>query len=210
MRVFISYSTIDKTIAGKIQKILKAHGINSFLAHENIQVSHEWQNVILDEIGKADVFIGLLSKNYQESPWCLQESGIAVFQEITLILLSIDETIPKGFLGKTQSAKIKGTDVTIFDLLPGIIKFNLTIGTNLIINMIGKSKSFRDAESNFKIIIPYLKKLTEKQIKELIKLSVANPQIYKANLCTEEYIPKLLKGNRHLLTKKQLSILEPI
>ena len=101
---FISYQTKDKWVAGKLKKILGEYGIDTFLAHEDINVSEEWRVKILEELTKADIFICILSKNFLQSFWCLQESGIAAFRsDLTVIPISIDGTIPVGFIGNIQS-----------------------------------------------------------------------------------------------------------
>ncbi|PJZ55834.1 toll/interleukin-1 receptor domain-containing protein [Leptospira barantonii] len=208
MKAFISYSTVDKYIAGKIQNILDRFGIESFLAHEDIQVSSEWQTVILNELRKSDLFVALLSREYEASPWCEQEAGIAAFREMTLVFLSLDGTVPKGFVGKTQSAKIKEETLSINDLIPGIIRCNFSVGTNMIVDLIGKSRSFRQAEKNFQMILPYMDQMKKSQIKELLKRSANNRQVYDAGLCKNRYIPSLLKDYRYLLSKRTLAILE--
>jgi hypothetical protein len=59
-QVFISYQTADKSIAGEIKKILEEYNINSFLAHEDLEVSVEWANEILKQINESTLFICLL------------------------------------------------------------------------------------------------------------------------------------------------------
>lgn len=96
---FLSYQTDDKTVAGQVKSVLASVGISAFLAHEDIAVSEEWALGILQEINRADLFIALLSMNYFRSTWCIQESGIAAFrQQMTVIPLSLDGTIPQGFI----------------------------------------------------------------------------------------------------------------
>lgn len=73
------------------------------MAHEDIEVSEEWRIAILKEIRKAEIFIPILSAQYFESVWCVQESGIAAFRKMAIIPLAIDATKPKGFFGHIQS-----------------------------------------------------------------------------------------------------------
>jgi len=67
MYAFISYQSADKVIAGKVKNLLAGVGIPAFMAHEDINVSEEWRLKILEEIGKADLFVSLWSKNYGSS-----------------------------------------------------------------------------------------------------------------------------------------------
>ncbi len=180
---FISYQTADRFVAGKLKNILETIGIDSFLAHEDIEVSKEWQASILKEMAKANIFICILSKDYFKSVWCAQESGIAAFRDdLTIIPLSIDGTIPQGFFANIQSTKVDPEQILIETLLPGLVKHDFKQATDEIIKLIGGSRSFRGAEHNFKLILPYQDKLNDDQIKTLLKLSDENGQIWCAAL----------------------------
>ena len=211
MYIFISYQTADKHVAGEIQNILEAVGIESFLAHEDIEVSVEWRGKILEEIGKANVFISLLSEGYYSSSWCVQESGIAAYRKnMTEIPLSIDGRIPEGFAGNIQSTRIDPEHVSLIDLLPGLIRHDFELGTNLIIEIIGRSGSFRNAEANYSLILPYLENLSEEQIKVLLEKIRANGQIHHAGQCAKEFIPPLLENYGHLLEPEDLKYLKEV
>lgn len=207
--VFLNYQTNDKQVAGKLRNLLSGARIKAFLAHEDIAVSEEWRLKLLEEIAKADVFICLLSNNYFQSPWCVQESGIAAFRNgVTIIALSLDGTISQGFISHIQSVKVNPDFMTIRDLIPGFLKHDSSTGIRLMIELIGRSESFRGAEGNFQMILPHIPKMTDEQIKLLLEQSAANKQVAHANLCAREYIPPLLKSHGHLLDEKTRSYLE--
>ncbi len=211
MYAFISYQTEDKIVAGKIQNILTKVGLSAFMAHEDINVSEEWRLKILQEIGKADLFISLWSKNYNDSLWCIQESGIAAFRtEMTTIPLSIDGSIPQGFAGNIQSTKIDSDKLALDDLLPGIMKANFEYGIELIFNYIETSRTYRSAEANFERLVPYIDLLTPKQGKKILEISINNNQIHGARLCESEYLPPIMKKHGHLLDKKNYEFLTQI
>jgi hypothetical protein len=44
--IFVSYSNSDKDLAGKITSLLRANGFDTFLAHENIEISDVWRTEI--------------------------------------------------------------------------------------------------------------------------------------------------------------------
>jgi len=207
---FISYQTSDKAVAGQLKEVLASFGINSFLAHEDIEVSAEWRIKILEELKKADLCVCLLSQSYYSSPWCIQESGIAAFRDgMTIIPLSIDGSVPQGFISYIQSTKIDDK-VSLNHLLPGLVKHNAKQATNEVIKIIGSSKSFRGAEANFQLILPYISLLTDEQIMTLLEVSAKNNQVHHAGLCATEYIPPLLKSHGHLLSTEKRELLEEI
>jgi hypothetical protein len=66
---------------------------------------------------RADIFVPILSARYYESVWCVQESGIAAFRNITFIPLAIEGRIPQGF-----STRIDPEKPPLEPLLAGIAK----------------------------------------------------------------------------------------
>jgi hypothetical protein len=207
---FISYQARDRIIAGSIKQLLEGVGINAFLAHEDIDVSSEWQERILEEISKSSLFICLISANYLTSPWCMQEVGMAILKNITVIPLSLDGAIPLGFIAKYQATRIDVERPQIKDLIPGLLKHDKFDGLNIIIELIGASGSFRMAESNFELLLPYIDDLTEVQIRTLFKHIRTNNQIHHATLCASTYIPSVLRQHRDLIIDDDFIFLRDI
>lgn len=208
---FLSYQTADKAVAGQLKEILSGIGISAFLAHEDITVSEEWRLKILEQIGRAKIFIALLSKHYFLSPWCVQESGIAVFRgDMTVVPLSLDGTLPQGFMSAFQSVKVDPEDISVSDLAPGFMKHDFALGVQLLIDQIGRSGGYRSAEANFHMILPHLPRMSDEQIKELLERAAANEQVHHASLCASEYLPPLLKSHGRILKRSTLSFLRKI
>ncbi len=61
MQAFISYQTEDRFVAGKICTLLGEFGVNTFMAHDNIEVSEEWRLEILKQLEEYSVFVAVLS-----------------------------------------------------------------------------------------------------------------------------------------------------
>lgn len=76
IKVFISYSTDDKIMAGDLKRGLELLGFSCFLAHEDIPAG-EWRNQIDDSFERVEVFLPLLTNSAKNSAWLHQESGIA-------------------------------------------------------------------------------------------------------------------------------------
>ena len=208
---FVSYQTADKRVAGRLKSVLAEIEIDSFLAHEDITVSEEWRLKILEEIGKTDIFICILSENYFKSAWCVQESGIAAFRaKLPVIPLSIDGTIPQGFIGHLQSVKVAQESITVDDLLPAFLKHNFSKGIEILTEQVRQSASFRGAEADFQKVLPHIPRMTDEQIKLLLEYAADNYQAHHASLCAHEYIPPLLKSHGHLLSRKTRSFLKKV
>jgi hypothetical protein len=199
MYAFLSYQTADKHVAGEIRALLDELPIKSFLAHEDIEVSEEWRQKILEEIRKADLFIPILSANYYASEWCVQESGMAALMELTIIPFSIDGTIPKGFIAHIQSTKVEPGKVALKSVFHGLAKKDVAFVINTILQIIKKSCTFRDAEADFAMILPFLDKATDEQVRTLLQISAENGQVLHARQVAREFLPPLMANHSHLL-----------
>jgi len=105
IRAFLSYSTKDKDLAGRIQRNLAYYGIKAFLAHEDIRPSSKWQRTILSNLQRCEVFIPVLTKRFARSAWTDQEAGFAMCRRVPIIPVAVD-AIPYGFLNAYQAAKL--------------------------------------------------------------------------------------------------------
>lgn len=75
---FLSYSHQDRQLAGLIKGTLNYYGFDTFLAHEDLQPSVEWQEIILINLKECLVFLPLLTDSFIKSDWTDQETGIAI------------------------------------------------------------------------------------------------------------------------------------
>ena len=201
MYAFISYQTGERAIAGRLKELLATFGVRSFLAHEDIEVSEEWRLEIIAELGKADLFIPLLSKAYMQSVWCVQESGIAAYMEgVTIIPLSLDGTIPPGFIGHVQSKKVDPKNVTMADLLPGLAKHDIRGVIANLTESLTRSRSFRGAETDFQQLLPFLGKATVEEKVAIVEAAAGNGQVLHAGLVARDYLPPIFRAVRRQLS----------
>lgn len=189
-KAFISYSNLDKEIAGRIKAVLRNYAIESFMAHDDIEVSQVWMSRILSEVQDCGIFICLLSKNFLSSHFCLQETGIASsITGLCVVPLSIDGTTPPGFLNKFQSAKISSESISIDDMVPAFLERSQAFGIDIALLALENSGAYRVAETRAQRVIPYLDRMTLDQTKRLINSCRTNSQIYDASLCANTFFP---------------------
>jgi TIR domain-containing protein len=209
MRAFLSYQTADRHVAAEVRAFLDELGISAFMAHNDIQVSHEWQEVILAELARTDLFIAILSKNYYASHYCLQESGIAIFRKIVIMPLSTDGSIPPGFMAHLQSRRIEAGKVSHAVLFAGIAKYDCTFAVDRIINRLGASRSYASAEANFAMLNPYIEEASEKQIVDVLMTARNNSQVAYSFGCRPT-LCELLGSHGRLLKKEDRSYLDNV
>ena len=199
MLAFMSYQTEDRAIAALVSRLLGGLGIQAFMAHEHIEVSMQWREEILHQLGLADLFVPILSRHYYASIWCAQESGIAAFRQITVIPLSTDGSIPQGALNHIQSTRIDANAPAFTSLLPGLALRHVGFLISALIQIIAQSGNYRSAEANFQLILPYLAHATDQQKVDLLNVSQANNQVSNAGLCATQYLPPLMASHGRFL-----------
>lgn len=213
LRIFLSYSTEDKNLAGNIKKNLERYGLEVFLAHEDIEPSSEWQDEIVRNLKSCDIFMPIISKNFRNSDWTDQETGMAFIEGKVIIPLRT-ELVPYGFIGKYQALKLDLESIK--DSCQRIIQ---TISkndplkeklTDCIISSFVRSYSFSDANEKA-LMLKELKQFTEDQANEIIRGFIVNDQIsgaYDAKPVVEEIFSNYTKFVKPLLKKKFKEIIK--
>ncbi|MCA1378881.1 MULTISPECIES: toll/interleukin-1 receptor domain-containing protein [unclassified Bradyrhizobium] len=200
MKAFLSYTTANKAVAGKVKTLLETLGVECFLAHEDIQVSEEWRLTLLSELAQRDLFVSILSSDYFSSVWCAQESGIAAADpHMTIVPVSLDGTVPAGFFNHVQSIKIDGGNPQLSSFTNGLFRCDQTFTIDALIALLGKSRSYRSAEYHFSLLQPFVKSATDAQVAEVLRVSTVNDQVCHASECATKYLPPLLESHGHLL-----------
>lgn len=183
---FISYSSKEKVIGGKFKSYLENFcGYETFIAHDDIPGSTIWEEEIIQAIKNADFFIPLISKDFKESPFTDQETGIAVCLNKKIIPVKLDELNPYGFIEKYQALHYKGN---INKLALTIAQIGLIYepqssyhqkALNSIVHAFCKSSSFEIANATIQILCK-CNDLSSRQLKLIVKAVKNNSQIKNA------------------------------
>lgn len=112
VRVFLSHLSRHRQLVGDVSTWLNSYGIESFVAHDTIEPSKEWQAVIEAGLAECDAMIVFLHAGFKESTWCDQEVGWALGRHIPLLPLNFDQN-PHGFMGKFQALPCTRTGQTL-------------------------------------------------------------------------------------------------
>lgn len=213
IRIFISYSVLDKIVAGEIKKAFSGVGFASFLAHEDIRPSAEWVDVILDNLSSSDIFVPLITKHFRESDWTAQESGYALSKDMLIIPVSVNNYFPYGFISKFQALKLdpdhahreskKIIDTILEKGKECHFKYRLT---NTIIKTFEESNSFENAGGNVSRLLIF-DDFDDDQINRIFKAVIDNGQI-QASWSARSHLISLLKKYKGKINKEILGHLE--
>lgn len=206
---FISHSHVDRTFARQAKEVLGRAGIDAFVAHDDLRTSEEWQRRIRDELRRCQLFVPLLSKSFLRSRWTLQEVGfIAARPRVKIAPLSLDETIPCGFLSHLQSGRISSDGITRKLLVEPLARhFPRTILPYLI-RVAGEAGSFRSAEREMRPLVPLFRLLTVAEAQALAEAVICNGQVWAARQCRDEYLPEFIRVQGSNLNDETLRALQ--
>lgn len=179
MKIFLSYSDLDKEIAGQIKHALEDYGLEIFLAHEDIEPLAEWVNTIRAELEACDVFVPILTENFNKSYWTGQETGIAIAHNKLIVPLKVTVD-PHGFISHLQALKmdIDGIASSCYKLTEVIASKPIfgDLFRDALIKKFGGSSSFKNAAHNTELLLLF-KEYTLRQVTDIISHTIENKQI---------------------------------
>lgn len=89
------------------------YGVSSFVAHDDIEPTSEWQAEIESALATCDGLLALLHPGFQESKWTDQEVGFALGRQLFIVPVRFGVD-PYGFIGRFQA--MDGTGRSAQDL----------------------------------------------------------------------------------------------
>jgi nucleoside 2-deoxyribosyltransferase len=102
LRLFVSHLAAERAYAGELQENLFRYGISSFVAHNDIEPTSEWQVQIETALATCDALVALLHDKFHASNWTDQEIGFAMGRGVPTFAVRLGET-PYGFIGRFQA-----------------------------------------------------------------------------------------------------------
>ena len=188
--------------------MLSEVGIDSFLAHDDLEVSDHWRERIL-ELKRCDIFVPLLSERFLSSMWAPQEAGFIISRpNVTIAPLSIDGTMPFGFMSQWQARRIPEGGISrelLVEPLAHRIPRMILPG---LIRIAGTAGDFRSAEAKMRPLVALFPNFAPEEAQALAEASVENGQIWSASLCRREYLPELVRTQGANIAPATLRALE--
>lgn len=197
MKIFLSYSSLDRSLAGQVKSELEKYGLEVFLAHEDIEPLAEWANTIFAELKACDIFLPILTENFDESDWTDQETGIAFAFGKLIIPLKFTNN-PHGFISRIQALPMDINKIPAScDKVVKLIASKPAVGDsfrNALIIKFGSSRDWSEAASNANRICSF-ENYTPQQLTEIIRLAITNNQIY-GSFSAKRELQRFIQYNR--------------
>jgi hypothetical protein len=106
-RLFISHTSAHRAEVGAIAAELNRFAFSCFVAHDQIEPSREWQDVIERALRSCDVLLAYVTPDFAASNWTDQEVGWALGRELVILPLKVGADDPYGFFGAYQALPIR-------------------------------------------------------------------------------------------------------
>lgn len=101
-RLFISHSAKQRQEVGELKRELRHYGTNAFVAHDDINPTDAWRDVIEIALRTCEAMTAYLTPDFHPSKWADQEIGAGLARSLLIIPIRKGET-PYGFIGKYQA-----------------------------------------------------------------------------------------------------------
>ena len=96
--VFISYSTVAKSIADAVCAGLEAAGLRCWIAPRDIRPGEDWPSAFVSAITASRLMVLIFSQSSNTSPEVPKEVNLALGAKVSVIPFKIDDVIPHGAL----------------------------------------------------------------------------------------------------------------
>lgn len=172
LRVFVSHKSSVKGETGKLQERLKEFGVCCFVAHNDIEATKQWQDVIFQALATMDAFLAIITHDYHCSTWTDQEVGYAIASGVPIVSAKMGAD-PLGFIGRYQAVSCNWDDAHM-KIVP--VLFSVPKMIDSFIYAVGKCPDFNTGLMLSRML-ESLKGLTDRQIEQLIESYNENRQI---------------------------------
>jgi len=102
LRVFFSHPAAHSQYVSQVGGSIALYGVEPFIAHDAIEPSAEWVNVIESALADCDALVAFLFPETPRSHWCEQEIGWTLGRKRPVLPLSFGVN-PYGLLAKYQA-----------------------------------------------------------------------------------------------------------
>jgi hypothetical protein len=207
---FLSHSHEDRKLASALKTEFSRYGIDTFIAHEDLAPSVEWEKHILQMLKKCKVFFALITENFVRSDWTDQETGFALAHGKAIVPLSTGIT-PYGFIGRFQAQKIREPlSEACWNVVRALTKHS-KIGRAVRLGAIDRfleSHSFESANT-FAPNLAELEPFSHDELTRIVKGSIQNSQIY-GGFRARDVVRKLIREQAQLVDAKLTKTFEKL
>jgi hypothetical protein len=182
-RLFLSHLSSFKVKASQLQSVLLDYGISSFVAHEDIEPTKEWQEEIEKALFSMDALAAILIPDFEKSDWTDQEIGVAIGRDVLVIPMRRGKD-PYGFIGKYQGLQSSGKTIgTVSEELYKIIANHPKAKDKMASNIVDQIILSNDSEDAVKKLnlLRVVEALPEKHLEKVRDNTINNLHLHDSD-----------------------------
>jgi TIR domain len=101
-RLFMSHVHDDKALVSAVKSHLSRYGVDSFVAHEDIEPTKQWVTEIETALDTCHALAAFLTRTFHESKWTDQELGYCLHRRVLIVPIKLGVD-PYGFVARYQA-----------------------------------------------------------------------------------------------------------
>jgi hypothetical protein len=186
--LFVSHTHTHAALAGKMRTYFKPWRIDAFVAHEDIDPTRQWEQVIEAALGSCHALAALITPDFVPSKWCDQEVGYCLARKVPIVPVKLDADDPHGFIAKFQAVTPRRADDAawaadaIFRALARHPALRALMAGPVVYRF-AASRSFDGARANFALLQEVSASAWTRELVETAeRAAVDNSQIANANV----------------------------
>ena len=208
VRVVVCCSAKDMDYGIQIKEMLATFEMGSFVAHDGVDLPEKVIKRLINGLDKLDVFIPVLSDNFKHSDYCSQELGAAYFKNILIIPLSLDGTVPYGFISGYRSPRVDKSNIYLDYILKLVSDYFPSANIyGKLTAMLKKAPDFSSVEYVMRNLKPHFDELGDEEVNNVVESSIENSYIHASDLCRRDYLPKFVEINKDRIGKDKMELL---
>jgi len=143
-RLFASHVATHKKMVTEVKNALLEYGIDTFVAHQDIEPAKEWATEIEVALDTCNAAAAFLTEDFHASNWTDQEIGYCLHRKVVTIPVCLGQ-MPYGFMSRYQGLPCIGKtaiqiakdifevlmtrDTTAQQLIPALVEKFVTSGS---------------------------------------------------------------------------------
>lgn len=191
-RLFISHRSEYKIEVSEIKDKLESFGIDAFVAHEDIQVSIQWRDAIVQSLKTMHCLLAYITDNFSENDWCCQEVGFACVSGSRIIPLRVQNKNPGGFLGFYQAANVSKLNANEIcdEVISKVIENDHDTYIQSLLYALNEESNFIKTKSILEFLVQKKVRLSNQQIQKLEEIYTSNGQV-RGYYYSDKYIEQI-------------------
>jgi hypothetical protein len=178
-RLFISHRSEFKKEVSDLKEALREFGIDAFVAHEDIQVSVQWRDALVQAMKSMHCLLAYITDNFSENDWCSQEVGFACISGARIIPLRVGTKNPSGFLSFYQASNSSSLSLEdkVQEIISKVLESDYELFINSLLNCLDDEANYSKTKVILELLINNKIVLNKTHILRLIEISKTNDQV---------------------------------